>query len=83
MIQNFIIYCFKDILEIKTFSVTHHCDDLKVFKVSPLCSKNFLGDKIGLVSWITLKKKQCKFQNWAMENPTTINGIYSNGNLAY
>lgn len=61
-------------LEIKDFSVTHHCDDLKVFKVGPLCSKDFFGDKIGLVSWITLKQKQSKVQNWAMDNPTTIKG---------
>lgn len=61
-------------LEINFFLVTHHCDDLKVFKVSPLCSKNFFGDKIGLVSWITLKQKQSKVQNRAMDSPTTIKG---------
>lgn len=56
--------CFKHIWKLKAFSGTHHRDDLKVFKVGPLCSKNLFGDKIGLVSWITLKKKQyCKLQN--------------------
>lgn len=57
MIKNWNInLCFKQ--KLKNLSETHHCDDLKVFKVRPLCCEDFFGDKIGLVSWITLKQKQ-------------------------